>query len=211
MKMKKYFTILIAATLLSMSSVASAAFISGGIAFSTSAGADWTPVDALFAPSLTIAGAQGVVFNPGFNGSDGFVSNATGDYAGTAQTLLQPADLVDFQDFIFNPFTPVATLWSFTSVNTGLDYSLSMTSASIVAQNSTQINLRGNALLDITGFDQTVGTWNLTMNASAFGSPNAILSFSSDAADVPVPNVALLMGLGLIGLGVVARRKKAQA
>lgn len=188
--------ILFTAALCVLSSAASAVTINGSIAFGTAPGASWTPTPE---PTATTANATGVNFNEAtsgvYSGFSGLVSTADGDYLSTI------GEGVIFNDFTFNPLTSGTNLWSFTSG--GNSYSFNMTSVTIVNQDASSIGLKGFGLANATGFDETFGTWVLTLNNSG-GS----FSFSSSAAVVPEPALALLLGTGLIGFGVARKMRK---
>jgi len=182
-----------AAALCALSSAASAVPILGSIAFGAAPGASWTPTG-----GTGIADATGVQFNPA---TSGFVAQVTSvgsgpnDYAGTIG-----AD-VTFNNFTFSPLTPPAQLWSFVSgANT---YTFDMTSVNIELQNAGALTLSGNGLDNITGFDQTDGTWRLSLD-----SVSSVFSFSSTASAAPEPGLALLLGTGLIGFGVARKMRK---
>lgn len=196
--MNKFGQILTGIGLLSLAGAASAVPIVGDIAFGTAPGAYWTPADsALVTGTATTANADGVVFTDGSapgTTDDGIVSSAFGDYSGTV------GDLVDFNDFVFDPLVGGTQLWTFT--DSGITYSFAMTTSTLVAQTNNTISLEGSGYATITGKEQTGGTWSLTLNnnGSAF-------SFSSSAS-VPEPGIALLLGAGLIGLGVSRKLRK---
>lgn len=191
--MKNFTKLLVAAALCTLSSVASAVPIVGSIAFSAAPGASWTPTG-----GTGIANATGVSFTAGVSGFEAQVTNVGAAPNGYAGTL--GAD-VAFSDFTFAPLTPPTTLWSFTSgVNT---YTFEMTTVVIELQNSGALTLTGNGLANITGFDETDGTWRLSLD-----NIGSVFSFSSTAAAAPEPGLALLLGTGLIGFGVARKMRK---
>lgn len=189
----------VAALLLMSANTVSAALINGDIAFGTAVGASWTPADNALntGGSITTANADGVIFNDGIDPSavdEGLVTGAFGDYVGTLGSF------VDFNDFVFDPFTFGTQLWTFGSG--GNTYSFSMSTITIVSQTSNSISLEGTGVASITGFDNTSGNFTLTLNQN-----RQAFSFSSSASVVPVPAAVWLFGSGLIGLIGFARRK----
>lgn len=197
--MNKLTKIVAGIALCALSSAASAVSISGGIAFGAAPGASWLPTG-----GTGIADATGIDFIPaaagalsGFSGQVTNTGAATSDYSGTLGTG------VTFADFTFAPLTNPSSLWSFTSG--GLNYSFDMTTVTIELQNAGAITLSGNGLANITGFDETNGTWRLSLD-----NVSSVFSFSSTASVVPEPALVLLLSTGLIGFGVARKlRKKA--
>ena len=197
--MKKTLSSLLAFGMLAISTVASAVPIDGGVAFGTAPGGTWTPTGG--ANALDVAGATGVAFSntltPGAD--EGVVTSATGTFAGSDGTT------TDFMNFVFNPLTAGTQLWQFTY--NGTTFQLFMDTSNILVQTNTQIGLHGLGTLTATGFDNTVGSWDLTLNKNGNGA-NAVFSFSSGAATVPEPGVMLLLGAALIGVGATRKFRK---
>jgi hypothetical protein len=180
---------------------ASAVSIDGSIAFGTAVGAFWTPTDSSFGTTgITTANADGVTFTDGDDAGslidEGLVTTSFGDYSGTNGSY------VNFYNFVFNPFTSNTQLWAFSSG--GTNYSFSMSTLTIFAQDANSITLKGTGIASIDGFDDTNGDYTLTLNSNG-----PAFSFSSSAtAVVPIPAAVWLFGSGLLGLVGIARRKK---
>jgi hypothetical protein len=118
----------------------------------------------------------------------------TGVYAGTA------GNVVAFTPFSFAAGS-VTPLWSFT---VGLvTYSFDATSIIVNTQNANFLNLIGSGVAHVTGYTDTVGKWSLTSTTQG--------SKFTFGASTSVPEgglTAAMLGLGLLGLGLAARRQK---
>ncbi|BDV43019.1 hypothetical protein GURASL_19420 [Geotalea uraniireducens] len=123
-----------------------------------------------------------------------------GDYA-----AIPSGTMVTFQDFYFSPTlspNPVSPLWTFTY--NGITYDFVMTSVtSSVSPDGSSLTLVGSGTLGITGFDDTPGNWIFTTQGNS-----AVGTFSATSA-VPEPGTIVLLGVGLIGVGLYRRSKKA--
>jgi hypothetical protein len=177
--------------------------ITGGISFigdaTSTGGTDWA--------TATGVDFTGCALCTGPNaGKEAVVENNTGSYMGTGGAF------VDFTDFTFSPSLspdPVL-LWTFTSG--GLTYSFTMDNVQVDAQGTglggqTFLTLTGTGTLFITGFDPTPGVFAFTGNESGGVFSVSASSFAQPAA-VPEPGSMILLGLGLVGVAAVARRKR---
>lgn len=143
--------------------------------------------------------------------NDLHVANAGGTYAtllgGTSPDTSTPAAYtlpLVFQPQNSTPFT----LWSFTSA--GKTYSFETTkwnpNAVINSGGSQFLNLSGQGIASITGYNDTPGTWSIAITSS--GSSKFDFETANSASPVPEPSTLFLLGAGLIGL--VAFGKKAR-
>ncbi len=119
-----------------------------------------------------------------------------GDFAAEGITS---GDAVAYSNFVYNPFSSVSGLWSigsftFDLVNANTDYI-----------SNTQLLLSGTGWINSTtaGLDQAFGVWNFSANTAGSN-----FTWSSSTA-APEPGIALLLGVGLIGFGVVRKLRKA--
>ena len=124
------------------------------------------------------------------------VGQQTGIY--TAVENLTP---VVFSPFMFSPTTQaVSPLWSFSDLD--ITYSFSTTSMVAMFNESLNIwNYGGSGILHATGYDDTVGSWNLS--AGQIGQSFYFGSAAAAGNSVPDGGMTVLMlglGLGLIGL-----------
>jgi hypothetical protein len=160
-----------------------------------------------FFGSATASGASG----PG-NTTIDFGTNwdfltGTGIYSGIL--FLTPATFTDFS-FTGDGLAaalggPIAPLWSLTySGNTYTFDLLSLTNAHV---DSGAMAFTGNGLLHATGYDNTAASFGLTGSGNNYV---FTLSFTTDAATVPEPGSAVLVGLGLGAGGVAAYRRRRQ-
>lgn len=165
-----------------------------------------------FANASPITGSIGFNGTPVFNSSP--ISGATGvtgytfAYVAPGQQTGDYASVPNFTGVTFAPFSfsdaTIAPLWSFSSG--GLAYTFNATSVTANYDSVTNLwNLGGQGLAKITGFEDTVGTWNFSA-----GNQGASYTFLSNAA-MKVPDAgssALLVIVGLTVFGLAARRRQ---
>lgn len=133
---------------------------------------------------------------PGGIGLGPIVQIGTGDYAGIAAGAV-----ATWSGFSFNP--PVASvtpLWTF--LISGITYSFDSDSMVVSHPDAFTWNISGTGIAHITGFDDTVGTWEVTATGSG-------TTFTFGASTSAVPDggtTVLLLGAALSGLALVRRR-----
>jgi len=161
--------------------------ITGSIGFSGSYTPNTTPLSA--ATSVTFPANGQYVANGQQFGTYASVPNGT---------------LATFYGFTFSPPTPPVTpLWTFTIGTTVYSFNATTMSSSYNGTlNNWNIGGAGTAL--ITGFDNTPGTWNLTLS-----NVGESFTFAATSGVNGVPDggtTVLLLGAALSALGLIKRR-----
>lgn len=158
--------------------------------------------------------------------SDGSTINFTGNATFNATTVnfVNPVDLKagtgDFvslgtctgcatatSPFVYSPFTAYNDL--FTVTNNGLTATVDVTSelaAPIKNANNTALIVQDNAVLSLTGFDDTPGILTLTVNQSTGGISGSFSATGETVVGAIEPASMAILGAGIIGLGMVRRR-----
>lgn len=146
----------------------------------------------------TAATATSVTFSPNVTIYDEI---STGDYSGLAA-----GTTATFANFNFGAAGTVGALavnplWSF--IDGGKSYSFSLLSLTLNEISGSQRNLEGWGVASITGFDDTHGFWSMSTSGRTTN-----VSFSSYSSVPDGGATAVLLSLGLVGMGFVSRRNR---
>ena len=115
------------------------------------------------------------------------------DVSGDLDTTIDVFDPVSaVTPFSYDPFSPSVTIWELGGFTFKLD------SISKIIESGTNLVINGAGTMSSIGFDDTAYNWDFSGNNLSFSASNA----------VPEPSVIALFGLGLLGMGLVGRRKK---
>lgn len=159
--------------------------ISGNIAFSGTATLDSGLATATQATAFHNFAVQG--------GTGDFGAIAYGTPAGTAVSAGTP--------WVFDPSTPFTNLWNVAG------YQFDLTGSVIdMPRSATSLVINGTGWVTKTGFDPSLGTWHFTANAPSVG--GYTFSFSAGTSVPDGGTTAMLLGLGLTGLALLARWRK---
>jgi hypothetical protein len=154
----------------------------------------------LFDSTVTVNTAtDAVTFSPGSDNA--MVGSRTGDYAG----VVVVGTYATYNDFNYGAGFSALNVWEIDS-NTyfRLDAITNVTETTYGG-----VTLVGTGWAYLAGFSPTAGSWSFSADRASMVS---IFSFSSTTTvHSSVPDggtTAALIGLGLVGLGIIARRRK---
>lgn len=185
--MKKFNQILLAASIFTMSGIASAVEISGEIIFGGSVN---FVADTFDTNIVDIKLDRATV-----------TDDPTGDFA----SYVSFNDLAVYNDFTYDPFTTVSPLWTIGGFSFALDQ-ITFIEETIDGQGHMFLNLAGNGVFTGNGFDETEGAW--TFSADGVPGDDATGTFAFSSVNVPEPGVALLLSAGLIGFAASRKLRK---
>ena len=95
---------------------------------------------------------------------------------------------------------------AYTANNLGFTTDFTTTALTSTTGNGVStLGLEFDGIATLTGFDATPGHWVLTINQ--FGSLTGSFSASTIAEAVPEPTSLALLGMGVLGIAVVGRRR----
>jgi VPDSG-CTERM exosortase interaction domain len=137
------------------------------------------------------------------NGNIGFsnVAAFNGSYVGHVilgqQVTMSGGN--SFPAWVFNPSTPTDPLWEVGG------FTFHLTSATVVMQDATFLNIKGVGTVSGNGFEDTTAKWAFTVQ-NAGGGTGDFFSFSANTAAQGVPDggsTVSLLSFGLLGLAAL--------
>ena len=124
-----------------------------------------------------------------------------GTIAGDFTSYLSPFQVGTHKDIAYDPFVPIADLWTVTGFLLPGRFAFSLDTLSVDFQSATQLDLSGAGVITHPDFDDTPFDWVAT-----FQSLSQTASFSASTQVVPEPSTGLLLATGLLGLALRRRR-----
>jgi len=114
--------------------------------------------------------------------------------------------------FTFGPFPASASISDFWVIDyAGTQYSYDVLSSQIDVQNANQLNLQGTGLASIDGFDDTDSIWFLSVTGAGdrttFTLSTLVPPDYEAPSTIPEPSSMILLGIGLLGLAKLGRKK----
>jgi hypothetical protein len=154
-------------------------------------------IDAFAATSSVDFTTHTITFNGTIPGANSLVTYVTGDYT----SLLGAA--ANYSNFTYQPFVP-QVLWTITLTPTTYFVLNAVTVMTEVGD--VGVSLTGSGTAYMLGHGATSGVWTFS---SSRNPGDASFNFSSSTTAIPDGGTtALLVGLGLAGVGLVASRRK---
>jgi hypothetical protein len=189
--------------ILAMVGIAAPAAQAVPITGSLSVSGGFTPVDS-GGTATSLGAAVGIDFDPAGPGGSMTTDQVTGTFAlftfvgDTSGTIT---------DFTFNPF-PAGGIASFFTITSALGtLSFDLETVLIAFQSNHFLALQGSGTVYAAGYNPTPGVWALTGQTV----DQLTFSWSASAAAVPEPGTLALLGFGVLGLGILLRRRSVVA
>lgn len=155
-------------------------------------------IDAFAATASVNFATHTISFNGTIPGQNSLVTLAQGDYA----SLLGAG--ANYNNFQYQPFSGAQTLWTITLTPT--TYFVLNAITLVNETGNVGVSLWGYGTAYMAGHQATHGDWTFS---SSRNPQDVTFNFSSSTTAVPDGGMtAMLVGLGMIGMSVVARRKK---
>lgn len=166
------------------------------------------------ATAVPISGSIEIFGQVDLNGSN--LGTATGAELSTALVFSAEGDFlpnvgasVNYNAFTWSPAnTPISPLWTIAGPLAG---SFDLLSLVVEAHDANHVDLAGYGILHLAGFDDTTGRWSYSITDSdGVGSGPESMRFGFLSSNSAVPDggsSALLLGLTLVYLSVLSRRK----
>jgi hypothetical protein len=191
-------------------SILSAAFCTVMFAFSHNASATRHPLPPVITASTPIEGTIQ------FGGSAHFDTNSlltATTVMSWINTHVEDGATGDFSGLLMNTPATFGAPWVFTTPKLGLwsvgGFTFDLLSATVVTQTAKTLTVEGTGKVSANGFDPTAMAWSFTTQ-SAGGITRTSFSFSANNAAVPDGGSTVsLLGLALIGIEVLRRKRKA--
>ena len=154
------------------------------------------------AAATLISGDISLKGNFTLNGSDFLTSSiinvSSATVAGTPTgsfASISSGTTASYSSINYSNTTGVSALWSVGG------FTFDLTNLVVQSITSSKIKLTGSGIISGNGFTSTFSNWSFNANT------NGNLVFSNSTS-VPAPGIALLMGIGLAGIGLAGKMRK---
>ncbi len=152
--------------------------------------------------ATTLGAATGIDFSPEGDGGEMEVDFVT---PRSVLSSVLAKDMVGaIKDLVFTPFSTVDDFYTISTVAGILSFDLLQ--IAVTQQNDTFLTLAGTGVMSLDGYEDTAGTWNLSVQSAGAGS-FVTFGWSASSAAVPEPGTLAMFGMGLAGLALARRRR----